>query len=182
MDPFATLGIDRRFDVDLNATEKRYRELSRTLHPDRYTHAGPSERRAALSKAVEVNEAWRTLKDPITRAEALFSLAGVTVGERNEPAPSPALLMEAMELRETLAEAKDKKDLAAIEHLAGEVDARRRDVEEKLRAGFAASAADKRKVTALVPLLGELRFHRRFLDEVSAIEDALAESAVVREA
>ena len=104
------------------------------------------------------------------------------MGERNEPAASPALLMEAMELRETLADAKDKKDLAAIEHLAGEVDARRRDVEEKLRAGFAASAADKRKVQALVPLLGELRFHRRFLDEVSAIEDALAESAVVREA
>ena len=57
MDPFATLGIDRRFDVDLPALEKRHRELSRALHPDRFADAGASERKATLAKAVEVNEA-----------------------------------------------------------------------------------------------------------------------------
>ena len=75
------------------------------------------------------------VRDPIRRAEALFTLAGITVGELNEPKPSPALLMEAMEQRETLADAKAKGDLAAIDHLAGEVDARRRAVEEKLARG-----------------------------------------------
>jgi molecular chaperone HscB len=189
MDPFAILGIDRSFDVDLAAVEKRHRELSRALHPDRYAHAGPSERRAALARAVEVNEAWRAVRDPIPRAEALFSLFGVPVGERQEPTPSPELLMAAMEMREALADGKERRDLAAIERLAGEVDERRRAVEAKLSAGFAAFAApgstgsaDKKKVEALVPLLGELRFHQRFLDEVSSIEDAMAEAFLVHEA
>src|SRR5580704_16044101 len=106
MDPFAVLGIERRYDIDLAAVEKRHRELSRALHPDRYADAGAAERRLTLAKAVEVNEAWRTLRDPIARAEALFLLAGVAVGERNEPKPSPAFLMETMERREVLADAK----------------------------------------------------------------------------
>jgi molecular chaperone HscB len=182
MDPFATLGIERTYELDLATVAKRHRELSRALHPDRYADAGPSERRAVLSKAVEVNEAWRAVRDPIARAEALFTLAGVAVGERNEPKPSAALLMDAMELRETLAEAKAKRDLGAIDRLAGEVDAKRASAEERLRAGFAASAGDARKVHALVPVLGELRFHRRFLDEVSAIEDAMAEALVLTQA
>src|SRR4051812_33029053 len=97
MDPFATLGIERRFDVDVDAVEKRHRELSRALHPDKYASAAPSERRASLSKAVEVNEAWRIVRDPIRRAEALFTLAGIRVGETSEPRPTTAVLMEALE-------------------------------------------------------------------------------------
>jgi len=58
------------------------------------------------------------------------------------------------------------------------VDASRSAVEEKLRAGFAGGE----KLEGLVPLLGELRFHRRFLEEVSAIEDAMAEAAVLAQA
>jgi molecular chaperone HscB len=178
MDPFATLGIERRFDLDLPAVEKRHRELSRALHPDKYADAGASERKATLSKAVEVNEAWRIVREPVARAEALFTLAGITVGERNEPKPSSELLMAAMDLRETLEEAKARRDLRAIEKLAGEVDAKRRVAEEKLRAGFADGGGKRAKIEALVPVLGELRFHKRFLDEVSAIEDAIAEADV----
>ncbi len=177
MDPFAILGIKRSFEIDLPAVEKRHRELSRALHPDRYADAGAGERRLTLAKAIEVNEAWRIVRDPIQRAEALFALAGIPVGEHDEPKPSPALLMAAMDRREALAEAKDKRDLAAIDHLAGEVDAARRSVEERIRVGFARGG----KLDVLVPLLGELRFHRRFLDEVNAIEDAVAEAAVIAE-
>jgi molecular chaperone HscB len=175
MDPFAILGFGRKYDIDLGAAERRHRELSRALHPDRYAGAGAAERKLTLAKAIEVNEAWRIVRDPIARAEALFTLAGVMVGEDREPKPSPALLMEAMDRREALAEAKANQDLAAIERLAGEVDARRTEVEGELRKGFARGG----KLDALVPLLGELRFHRRFLEEVSAIEDAMAQAAVL---
>src|SRR6267378_3887868 len=106
MDPFATLGAERRFDLDLSVLEKTHRDLSRALHPDRYAQASASERRAALEKASSVNEAWRTLRDPIKRAEALFLLSGVAVGETNEPKPSADFLMEVLEQREALAEAR----------------------------------------------------------------------------
>lgn len=173
MDPFATLGIERRFDVDLSDAEKKHRELSRALHPDKFVGAPPSEKRAALNKAVEVNEAWRAVRDPIRRAEALFQLAGVPVGETNEPKPSPVFLMDMMEQREALAEAKAMKDLAAVRGLAEAVADRANATELALTEGFRANA----DLSSLVKRLGELRFYRRFLEEVSSIEDDLANQA-----
>jgi molecular chaperone HscB len=180
MDPFATLGIARSFEVDLAAAERKHLELSRALHPDRYVGAGPSERRAALSKAVEVNEAWRVVRDPIRRAEALFGLAGIAVGENKEPKPDPALLMEVLEQREALAEARVRRDVGAVQVLAGEVTRRAEGAEVALAQGFAHAGAEASKLRPLVVRLGELRFWRRFLEEVSAIEDEMANAEGAR--
>jgi molecular chaperone HscB len=169
MDPFVTLGIEPSMELDLAALEKRHRDLSRALHPDRFAQAGTTERRIALGKSAEVNEAWRIVRDPIKRAEALFRRAGVEVGEDREPKPSQALLMDVMDLRETLSHARTKKDKRELSALKAQVEARARACEAKLAAGFHANDA----VASLVPMLGELRFHRRFLEEVSAIEDEL---------
>ncbi|HLK38036.1 MAG TPA: Fe-S protein assembly co-chaperone HscB [Polyangiaceae bacterium] len=169
MDPFATLGIARRFEVDLSVVEKVHRELSRALHPDRYVGASASERRAALEKAVEVNEAWRTVRDPLRRAEALLELSGAKVEEGREPRPEPEFLLEMLERREELADARQARDLAAVRRLATSVASRGQEVVRSLGAGFTAG-----ETRTLVPLLGQLRFFRRFLDEVSAIEDELA--------
>jgi molecular chaperone HscB len=173
MDPFATLGIERKFDVDLGALERTHRELSRALHPDKYVAAGASERREALSKAVEVNESWRVVRDPVRRAETLFTLAGIAVGEKNEPAPSGELLMAMMEQREALALAKEQRDMAEVRRLAAAMEARAHATEAALRDGFQAGAKDRSKLLPLVAKLGELRYCRRFLEEVSAIEDEL---------
>jgi molecular chaperone HscB len=171
MDPFATLGLARSFDLDLASVEKTHRELSRALHPDKYAQAGSGERRMALGKAQDVNEAWRIVRDPIRRAEALFQLAQIPVGETKEPKPSQALLMEVMDQREALAEAKAAHDIARVHNLSREIEARAKDTEGALSQGFARGPDG-----ALVEKLGELRFYRRFLDEVSAIEDDLASS------
>jgi molecular chaperone HscB len=175
MDPFATLGIERGFDLDLGAVEKTHRELSRTLHPDKHAAGGASERRYALSKAIEVNEAWRVVKDPIRRAEALFTLAGVPVGETNEPKPSPDFLMDMMEQREALADTRAKGDLAAARALGLAVEARGKRAEEALSSGFASAKEDPTLLAPLVIRLGELRFYRRFMDEVSELEDMALE-------
>src|SRR6516225_6451682 len=117
-DPFETLGVEARFDLDLAALSQHHRDLSKALHPDRYSGAGAAERRLSLGRAIDVNEAFRVLKDPIRRAEALLRRAGVPVGETSEPKPPPALLMEMMEAREELAGAARAKDLAAVARLA----------------------------------------------------------------
>jgi molecular chaperone HscB len=172
MDPFATLGLERTFALDLKSVEKTHRELSRALHPDKFAQAGAAERRMALDKAQAVNEAWRIVRDPIRRAEALFSLAGIAVGETNEPKPSQAFLMEMLEQREALADAKAARDMTRVQALAGEIEAREKAAEEALAGGFAKGAG-----ADLVPRLGELRFYRRFLEEASAIEDELHHGA-----
>jgi molecular chaperone HscB len=176
LDPFTTLGIAPAFDVDLAAVERVHRDLSRALHPDKYLGAAPSERRATLNKAVEVNEAWRIVRDPLRRADALLAVRGLTVTEdrAGSPSPDPEFLMDMMEQRESLAEAKAAKDLAAVRRLASGIEARVKSVEGELGKGFASPASDSASLQGLAAKVGELKFYRRFLDEVSAIEDELA--------
>jgi molecular chaperone HscB len=167
MDPFAVLGLPRRFGLDLKAAEARHLELSKTLHPDRYVGAAPNERKLALSRAVEVNEAWRMVRDPIKRAEAILKMEGKQVGETNEPKPPPAFLMEVMEAREDLENAKGDPVM-----IARVVSRAREQFSEAQRA--LGEAIDRGAYDEAIPLLGRLRYAARFLDEARLAEDRLA--------
>ncbi len=172
-DAFDTLGLAPVYGLDLPAAEATYRELARTLHPDRHAGKSASERRAALSRAIEVNEAWRALRDPVRRAEALLVRLGVPVGERSEPVGDPALLLDVMERREALAEARAARDLAAVRRLGAEMRERDAALQAELAQGFAtlASPPEPEARDALLHKLAELRYVRRFLEEVGEIED-----------
>ncbi|MEZ4441089.1 MAG: Fe-S protein assembly co-chaperone HscB [Polyangiaceae bacterium] len=176
MDPFETLGVEPRFDLDLTALEKRHRELSGALHPDRYTGRPASERRMALDRAIKVNEAWRLLRDPVRRAESLLAARGVERDEKSEPKASRGLLMEMMEVREELAEAKAHKDLDALARLGRRMREREGEVLATLDEGFHDAGNDDAALTALLPKLGELRYLRRFFEELDAIEEQLLDA------
>jgi molecular chaperone HscB len=176
VDPFSTLGLTRRYDLDEADLERRYRDLQRTLHPDRHTNAPASERRMTLQKAVEVNEAYRTLRDGQRRAEALLAAlsgeAGVPVTDPGEKA-DPELLMEMMELRESLSEAKAARDAVEVARLSKRVTADQRELRERLTRAFAA-LPEPPPAEALVPiraLVSRLKYFQRFLDEVAVFED-----------
>lgn len=174
-DPFDTLGIEPRFALDLAQAEERHRTLARMLHPDRNAGRPPAERRLALGRAIEVNSAWRALRDPISRAECLLVRAGVAVGEGNEPRPSAELLMEMMEEREALSVARSERNAVAVEKLANAMRAKERALLEALARAFDEAGGD-RDVLAQRALadLGALRYVRRFFAEVEAIEEELA--------
>jgi molecular chaperone HscB len=182
VDPFEILGIAPAFDVDMVALEKRHRDLSRVLHPDKHVTSSPAERRMSLSRAVEVNEAFRLVRDPIRRAEALLQRRGVEVKEGAEPKADPEFLLEMMELREALSAAKAGRDRASIERLSVLVRGKQQKALAKLGAGFAqtsepGSSSGNGTLKELVPILGELRYYRRFLDEVSAIDEFATQEA-----
>jgi molecular chaperone HscB len=183
-DPFDLLGVEPTYDLDMTAVEKRHRDLSRVLHPDRHVGSSPAERRMSLGRAIEVNEAFRVVRDPIRRAEALLRRFGVSVVEGAEAKADPEFLMEMMELRESLSEAKAKRDRQRIEELANSVRTRQAAAVLELRDGFAeakaANGSGGSRAEKLVPLLGELRYYRRFLDEVSAIEEMSGDEGAAR--
>ncbi|HEV8245937.1 MAG TPA: Fe-S protein assembly co-chaperone HscB [Polyangiaceae bacterium] len=159
------------FTIDLGALEQRHRELSRTLHPDRFTGRPASERRQALSQAIEVNEAFRALRDPVRRGEAILRRLGVNREEGEEPKPDPEFLMDVMERREALSEARRSKQIARVRELASsirELDGRAREALGRL---FTVQPLDP---DAVERRLGELRYYRRFLEEAAAIEDEIA--------
>jgi molecular chaperone HscB len=172
-DPFALLGLEPAFELDLRHLEARHRELSRTLHPDRYAGRPSSERRQALGRAIEVNEAFRRLRDPIRRGEALLAHFGRPVSETGAERAEPALLMEVMERREALGDARRSRDLAAVRALAASVRERETHVLGELSAAFDRAPPE---LVRAERLLGELRYHRRFLDEAAAAEDDLDEA------
>lgn len=178
-DPFDTLGVSPRFDLDQAELAQRHRDLSRALHPDRHTGEAATSRRLALGRMIEVNEALRVLKDPVRRAGALARRLGLPVGEGNEPKAAPALLMEFMEAREELGAAVAAKDAARVRRLEASMKEREATVLRDLGDAFAAVASSETergeaaRGDAVLALLGELRYVRRFLDEVAAFEETL---------
>ncbi len=155
--PFEILGVEARFDLDVAALEKRYRELSREAHPD-------SKRAAAIGASIDLNAAYRALKDDLTRGRALLEARGVVMGEDREN--DPAFLMEIMELREALGDARDAKDLGKVLVLATRVRGFYDTSKKALLAAFASSDHATAKHH-----LGRLRYYRRFLDEVDVIQE-----------
>jgi molecular chaperone HscB len=117
-----------------------------------------------------VNEAYRKLRDPIARAEALLARLGRPTDERSAAPASPDLLLEVMERREALGEARQRRDLAAVRSLVLAVGQREERVLHEMAKGFAQQQPD---VSRVETLLTELRYHRRFLEEAAGIEDDL---------
>lgn len=180
--PFQTLGLAPAFALDLAELEQRQRELNRALHPDRNTGRPPAERRESLSRSMDINQAYRVLRDPASRAEALFELLGVhQVAERT--VHDPALLSAMLEQREKLDEARREKDGEQLRALKRDNDERRREIERALGEAFAPLTARLAEATSPAPagdgldtarrLYGELKYVRRFGEEVAAIEDEM---------
>lgn len=90
VDYFALFGLPRRLALDVPALEKQFYRLSRRLHPDLYAQASEQERRWSLEKSSLLNDAWRTLRDPIARTEYLLELEGITLEEQSRDATDAA--------------------------------------------------------------------------------------------
>ncbi|WP_089725775.1 Fe-S protein assembly co-chaperone HscB [Candidatus Thiosymbion oneisti] len=107
---FELFGLPMSYRVDGDLLAERYHALQHALHPDRYAAAGARERRLSMQASTRVNEAFQTLKEPLARAHYLLSLH--TGAWSDEPASTQdtAFLMEQMELREALAQVKDRPD------------------------------------------------------------------------
>jgi molecular chaperone HscB len=132
-DYFSFFGLPRKLNVDLAALESEFYALSRKLHPDRYSLARLDEKEWSLEKTSQLNDAYRTLRDPISRTEYLLKLEGVhfeeqskaateaarTSGEVKKQVIPPDLLEEVFELNMQLEEARmNKKVGESDENLA----------------------------------------------------------------
>ncbi|RMG11641.1 MAG: Fe-S protein assembly co-chaperone HscB [Planctomycetota bacterium] len=117
---FERFGIAPSMDLDLEALEARYLELSRKLHPDRVLGKSAATQARALALSSALNEAYQTLRDPRRRAEHLLAVHGGKSAEQDRRAPD-GLLLEMMERHEEVDAARaagDGERLAAIEREA----------------------------------------------------------------
>src|SRR5262249_35122703 len=105
LDHFRRLGLEPRFAGDTEEVERRYFALQRRLHPDRFATRSRREGALSQSQAASLNAAYETLMDPLRRAAYLLEREGIVVDPADgETIADPKLLMEALEMREALAE------------------------------------------------------------------------------
>ncbi len=108
-DYFAFFGLPQKVGLDEGAFEERFHKLSWKLHPDNFVRTGEYERSLSLERSSELNDAYRTLRDPLSRVEYLLEHLGIRKeGTTKQQAP-PELLEEVFELNESLDELREAK-------------------------------------------------------------------------
>ena len=114
-DYFAFFGLPRKLNLDVADLERRFRSLSRQFHPDFFYNATPAERLASLERSSYLNDAYRTLRQPISRVEYLLQLEGLAARGPEEASKlvPPALLEEVFALNEELDEVRERRTAGA---------------------------------------------------------------------
>lgn len=172
---FQLFGLDVGFELDEALLSKHYRELQRAVHPDRYANAPDRERRLAVQRAAEINDAYQVLRDPLGRARYLLELAGVRWDEERNTTTDPTFLMEQMELRESLHEARDAAEpLARVAGIAQDISERVDDAMTEMRELFKSEPADLERIKANI---NKQQFLRRLQREAEELEEDLASTA-----
>lgn len=151
---FELFHLPQRFAIDLPALDKAYREVQNRVHPDKFAHASDAEKRIAMQWATRANEAYQTLKNPYKRAAYLCELNGIDLQTESNTAMPVDFLMQQMEWREALEEAKAAKDIDALAALEAELqNARKTEVarigEELDANNFSQAAQGVRKLMFL---------------------------------
>jgi molecular chaperone HscB len=103
-DYYKFLGLERRLSLDPAELQERFYELSRQIHPDRFLRQSPNEQRYSLEATAILNDAYRVLKDPVTRAEYVLKEADLDAGERKAKTTAPKLIEEVFDLNIALEE------------------------------------------------------------------------------
>ena len=161
---FELFGIAPAYRVDPERLELAYREIQARIHPDRYARAGDAEKRASLQWTTRVNEAYATLNDPVRRAAYLLELNGVDCGFESNTAMPVEFLVQQLELRESLDDARAARDAAALDRLLAGL---RREM-QVLESGIERAIDAARDFAGAAGLVRKLRFLERLGEEIAA--------------
>ncbi|MGE0251372.1 MAG: Fe-S protein assembly co-chaperone HscB [Dongiaceae bacterium] len=170
--PYTRFGLAPSFVIDEAALEVKYHQLQQILHPDRFATKTPREKLLAQSEAVNLNEDYKILRDPVKRAETLLGLAGkaLTDGE-GKTIQDPAILMMALESREHLTEVKN---IAQLEKLAQrnreEIDGIVNNLEDAFTENNLAEAQS---------LTLRLKYAQKFSEEIDVMRRRLNEERIL---
>ena len=183
-DYFTFLNVPRKLVLSAQELEARFRELSRKFHPDYFYNAPPAERLASLERSSYLNDAYRTLRNPVTRIEHLLAIEGLPPAKSEDPATAakvpPSLLEEVFALNEELDDIREQResggDPAALRARLGAarepIENRREEHERQLQelasrwdSQEQASAAEKR---ATLEALRERLLERNYINNLLA--------------
>jgi len=165
---FALFDLQPGFRIDLEALGNRYRELVRTVHPDRFADASEREQRLAQSKAAELNDAYQTLKSVPRRALYLLALRGDAL-PLEATVQDPEFLLQQMQLREDLEDLQDNADLDGVAQFKRQL----KSAQQRLEEDFADCWDDAARRELAERLVRRMQFLDKLAQEVRQLEERL---------
>jgi molecular chaperone HscB len=164
---FELFGLTEQFAQERSALDARWKTLQAQAHPDKFAAQGAAAQRLAMQWSVRINEAYQRLKNPLQRAAYLCELHGAPIQAHSNTAMAPAFLVQQIEWREAL---EDARSLADLEALAASVDSTQND----LLARCAQVLDDQQDYNAAVALVRSLMFIEKFRHDLDTRFDALS--------
>jgi molecular chaperone HscB len=163
-DHFALFGLTRCFDIDAGALDAAYKRVQAQVHPDRFAAGSAADRRVAVQWAAHANEAMRTLRSPMRRAAYLCELNGAPIDAESNTSMPPAFLMQQLEWREALDQARSAPTPVPLSTLARQIDQARQELHTRL-----GEALDRdRDFVLAASLVRQLMFVDKMHEEVAA--------------
>lgn len=160
---FTLFNLPVAFDIDESVLDQTYHTLATQFHPDKFAAASVFEQKQAVMMASTVNEAYRVLKNPIDRSAYLLKELGIDADAPEHTAFAPEFLMQQMEWRETLAEARAEHDEPALIKLKEEIIEQQKQLYMQLQQDFANHAYEEAAVQ-----VRQGRFLDKMLQEIQA--------------
>lgn len=162
---FDLLGVPARFDLDVDRLRARYLELARAVHPDRFPNAVGDLAAICLRTNARLNEAFRVLSAPTSRAEYLLELAGGPSAADDKHVPQE-VLAETLMLREEIDEARTAGDSATLERLRKTISAGRERYVDEVSAVARQLPGDDDQRRALRTALNALKYYDKMLEQL----------------
>lgn len=171
---FDLFGLPVNFVLDTAALAERYRALQKIMHPDKYASASEQEKRLALQQAMQINEAYDKLRDPLTRAIYLLELRGYQPEKDAATTHDGEFLMQQMLLRERLADIKQQNDpQAALDELMIEINRMTKTQIAQLAMQFESGTPEQ--LGAAQESIDKMQFLHKLRHEAEAVEADLEE-------
>lgn len=168
MDYFTLFGLPVRYAIDATVLSTRYQDLQRQFHPDKFASHPQADQLAALQQSATINQAWQTLRHPLSRAEYMLSLHGFDLGNEQHTVRDTAFLMEQLELREELDEIERAGDEERLTGFTTRIQALYRSRHQQMVDELDSEAWDKAADT-----VRKLRFLDKLQHQTEQLEEKL---------
>jgi Fe-S protein assembly co-chaperone HscB len=165
MNHFELFDMPAAFNLDAAELQQRYRKLQQTLHPDRFANGSERDKLMAVQRTAQLNDAYQTLRSPLSRAEYLLELRGLELAHEQTTLQDPEFLMAQMEWRERIAEVDDWESLdAAYKDLQEQMRDLQSELEQQLNGDDNENAANS---------VRKLKFMHKLHHELEQIEERI---------
>lgn len=171
---FELFGLSASFDVNQQQLNERYRDLQRTIHPDRFAKSSDRERRLSVQYTAQINEAYRVLKSPLDRGRYLLTLNGIEFDGERETTCEAGFLTEQMQFHEAMGEVRSANDpMSTLLRLNHDINSKIDTMTKELSMLFASGTTDS--LTMAKQIVLKLQFLHRLRQQAEGLEEELVD-------